>query len=96
MIAIDLEYQHTQIANKSWQRRRERELLNIIEQSVTWAFQPNGYGNVEVVMSCLVGRDLTTARIVANGSDEIAKRIERFLNSNQKVCARVVDASCPI
>ena len=88
MICIRMKYLHSPIANKSWKRRREKEILRIVTDSVAYAFAGRGFPRTEAQFDCREHFALTSVRIVVDEIDEnMAKRVVNYLNSNKNVYA---------
>ena len=91
MICIRMKYLHTPIANKSWKRRREKEILQIVTGAVVYALMPRpDFPHTEVQFDCKEGSALTPVRVFVDAIDEnTAKRIVICLNNNKNVYARL-------
>jgi hypothetical protein len=85
-----MKYLHTPIANRTWKRRRELEILRIVTGAVTYAFMPRDFPITEVQFDCKEGFALTSIRVFVEGMDEdMAKRVVNYLNNNKNVYARL-------
>ena len=91
MICVYMNYYHTPIANRSWKRRREKEILQAVTGAVVYAFMPRpDFPHTEVQFDCKEGSALTPVRVFVDGIDEnTAKRIVICLNNNKNVYARL-------
>ncbi len=91
MIGIHMNYYHTPIANKSWKRRREKEILRTVTGCVVYGLMPRThFPHTEVQFDCKEGSALTPVRVFVDDIDEDeAKRIVLYLNNNKNVCARL-------
>jgi hypothetical protein len=89
MICIRMKYLHTPIANQSWKRRREREILRIVTGAVVYALMPRlHFPRTEAQFDCKQGFALTSVRVFVDGIDEeMAKRVVNYLNNNRNVYA---------
>jgi hypothetical protein len=88
MICIRMKYLHTPIANQSWKRRREREILRIVTGAVAYAFVARDFPRTEAQFDCKQGFALTSIRVFVDGIDEeMAKRVVNYLNNNRNVYA---------
>lgn len=91
MICIHMKYLHTPIANRSWKRRREKEILQIVTGAVVYALMPRPhFPHTEVQFDCKEGFALTSIRVFVDEIDEdTAKRVVNYLNNNKNVYARL-------
>lgn len=92
MICVYMNYYHTPIANRSWKRRREKEILRTVTGAVVYALitRPH-FPHTEVQFDCKEGSALTPVRVfVLDYIDENeAQRIVNYLNNNKNVYARL-------
>jgi hypothetical protein len=91
MIGIHMNYYHTPIANRSWKRRREREIIRTVTGAVVYALMPRPhFPHTEAQFDCKEGSALTPVRVFVDAIDEdTAKRIVLYLNNNKNVYARL-------
>jgi hypothetical protein len=91
MICIGMNYHHTRIANRSWKRRREKEILRIVTGAVAYAFVARAFPNTEAQFDCVLNTDMTSIRLFVDGMDEnLAKRVVNYLGNNKNVDAAVL------
>ena len=91
MIGIHMNYYHTPIANRSWKRRREKEIIRTVTGAVVYALMPRPhFPHTEAQFDCKEGSSLTPVRVFVDAIDEdTAKRIVNYLNNNKNVYARL-------
>jgi hypothetical protein len=91
MIGIHMNYYHTPIANRSWKRRREREIIRTVTGAVVYALMPRPhFPHTEAQFDCKEGSALTPVRVFVDAIDEdTANRVVNYLNNNKNVCARL-------
>jgi hypothetical protein len=91
MIGIHMNYYHTPISNRSWKRRREREIIRIVTGCVVYALMPRpDFPHTEVQFDCKEGSAITPVRVFVDGIDEdTANRVVNYLNNNKNVYARL-------
>jgi len=91
MICIHMKYLHTPIANRSWKRRREKEILQMVTGAVVYALMPRlHFPHTEVQFNCREHFALTSIRVFVDDIDEnTANRIVNYLNNNKNVYARL-------
>jgi hypothetical protein len=91
MIGIHMNYYHTPIANRSWKRRREREIIRTVTGAVVYALMPRPhFPHTEAQFDCKEGSALTPVRVFVDAIDEdTANRVVNYLNNNKNVYARL-------
>ena len=91
MILIGMTYVHTAIRNKSWQRRREWEIIRMVNGALGFAYIAEGihsFPRTELEICCQLGNPVSLVRLVLDETEEdMAKRVVNYLNNNRNVHA---------